>query len=75
MIMSLTQKIDSYRKQIILPGIDVPILLDILDTAGPEEYSAMRDQCTKILILLIVIRYENWASALHYVFYFKSFEF
>merc|ERR1712100_985820 len=32
---------DSYRKQVV---IDVePCLLDILDTAGQEEYSAVRD--------------------------------
>ncbi|KAH3743898.1 Rac1 protein [Pelomyxa schiedti] len=33
---------DSYRKQISLNG--QTITLDILDTAGQEEYSAMRDQ-------------------------------
>lgn len=33
---------DSYRKQIVLD--DETCLLDILDTAGQEEYSAMRDQ-------------------------------
>mmetsp|Transcript_1956 Transcript_1956/g.2548 ORF Transcript_1956/g.2548 Transcript_1956/m.2548 type:complete len:505 (+) Transcript_1956:675-2189(+) len=35
---------DTYRKQIRMPGTDKPMLVDILDTAGPEEYSAMRDQ-------------------------------
>eukprot|EP01084_Bolivina_argentea_P070851 128833_1 len=33
---------DSYRKQITLD--DEPILLDILDTAGQEEFKSMRDQ-------------------------------
>jgi len=33
---------DSYRKQVIID--DETCLLDILDTAGQEEYSAMRDQ-------------------------------
>jgi len=33
---------DSYRKQVIID--EQTCLLDILDTAGPEEYSAMRDQ-------------------------------
>lgn len=33
---------DSYRKQVTIDGD--PCLLDILDTAGQEEYSAMRDQ-------------------------------
>ena len=32
---------DSYRKQITVD--DVPCFLNILDTAGQEEYSAMRD--------------------------------
>ncbi|MGH0149047.1 UNVERIFIED_CONTAM: hypothetical protein FKN15_017448 [Acipenser sinensis] len=34
--------IDSYRKQVVIDG--ETCLLDILDTAGQEEYSAMRDQ-------------------------------
>lgn len=34
---------DSYRKQVTIDGEPV-CLLDILDTAGQEEYSAMRDQ-------------------------------
>ena len=33
---------DSYRKQFLID--DAACLLDILDTAGQEEYSAMRDQ-------------------------------
>lgn len=31
---------DSYRKQVVIDG--ETCLLDILDTAGQEEYSAMR---------------------------------
>ena len=33
---------DSYRKQVVIDN--ETCLLDILDTAGQEEYSAMRDQ-------------------------------
>lgn len=33
---------DSYRKQCLID--DEPALLDVLDTAGQEEYSAMREQ-------------------------------
>lgn len=33
---------DSYRKQVVID--EETCLLDILDTAGQEEYSAMRDQ-------------------------------
>ena len=36
---------DSYRKQITVD--EVPCFLNILDTAGQEEYSAMRDQYMK----------------------------
>lgn len=34
--------LDSYRKQCIID--EEPALLDVLDTAGQEEYSAMREQ-------------------------------
>ena len=34
-------KADSYRKKVSLDGEDV--LIDILDTAGQEEYAAIRD--------------------------------
>ena len=33
---------DSYRKQVVLD--DAPALLEVLDTAGQEEYTALRDQ-------------------------------
>eukprot|EP01084_Bolivina_argentea_P061373 112152_1 len=33
---------DSYRKQVCID--DTPVLLDILDTAGQEEFSSMQDQ-------------------------------
>ncbi|CAB4447014.1 unnamed protein product [Rhizophagus irregularis] len=33
---------DSYRKQVVID--DRPCVLDILDTAGAEEYTALRDQ-------------------------------
>uniref|UniRef100_A0A8U7M1H7 HRas proto-onco, GTPase n=1 Tax=Corvus moneduloides TaxID=1196302 RepID=A0A8U7M1H7_CORMO len=39
---SLAIQRDSYRKQVVIDG--ETCLLDILDTAGQEEYSAMRDQ-------------------------------
>ncbi|KAJ3100787.1 Ras GTPase ras2, partial [Phlyctochytrium bullatum] len=33
---------DSYRKQVVID--DVPCVLEVLDTAGQEEYTALRDQ-------------------------------
>lgn len=41
---------DSYRKQVVIDG--ETCLLDILDTAGQEEYSAMRDQVGPLLDLV-----------------------
>ena len=38
----LRSSIDSYRKQCVID--DEVALLDVLDTAGQEEYSAMREQ-------------------------------
>ncbi|KAL1117803.1 hypothetical protein AAG570_004118 [Ranatra chinensis] len=37
---------DSYRKQVVIDG--ETCLLDILDTAGQEEYSAMREQIKRV---------------------------
>lgn len=37
---------DSYRKQIDISG--VPCVLEILDTTGTEDYTAMRDICIHI---------------------------
>ena len=50
---------DSYRKQVTID--DETSLLDILDTAGQEEYSAMRDQYMRtgqgfLLVYAIVSR-------------------
>jgi len=44
---------DSYRKQITFEG--ETCLLDVLDTAGPEEYSAMRDQYVRTGQIFIVM--------------------
>ncbi|GAB1287936.1 GTPase NRas [Apodemus speciosus] len=41
-LLTLSYYQDSYRKQVVIDG--ETCLLDILDTAGQEEYSAMRDQ-------------------------------
>ena len=39
---------DSYRKQVIID--EEPCLLDILDTAGQDEFSAMRDQAEEYIL-------------------------
>ena len=43
---------DSYRKQVTID--EETCLLDILDTAGQEEYSAMRDQVRAQRAIVIV---------------------
>lgn len=40
---------DSYRKQVTIDSD--PALMDILDTAGQEEYAALQDQCTYIFAI------------------------
>uniref|UniRef100_A0A0K0E1Z9 Ras-like protein n=1 Tax=Strongyloides stercoralis TaxID=6248 RepID=A0A0K0E1Z9_STRER len=58
---------DSYRKQVLIEG--ETCLLDILDTAGQEEYSAMRDQYMRagdgfLLVFAVneIKSFENIAS-------------
>jgi len=50
---------DSYRKQVVID--DEPCVLEVLDTAGQEEYTALRDQWIRdgegfILVYSIVAR-------------------
>jgi small GTP-binding protein len=42
LVANLIPRLDSYRKQCVID--DEVALLDVLDTAGQEEYSAMREQ-------------------------------
>ena len=55
---------DTYRKQFVFNG--EPVLLDILDTAGKEEYSSMLDQWLgdgKIFFLCFsVTNRDSWAD-------------
>jgi len=56
---------DSYRKQTVLDN--EACMLDILDTAGQEEYSAMRDQYTRtgdgFLIVFAVDNRDSFENA------------
>ncbi|SAM09851.1 hypothetical protein [Absidia glauca] len=40
--LCLNHFVDSYRKQVVID--DQPCVLEVLDTAGQEEYTALRDQ-------------------------------
>jgi GTPase KRas protein len=53
---------DSYRKQVVVD--ESPCFLDILDTAGQEEYSAMRDKYMTMgdgfLLVFSLIEHESF---------------
>uniref|UniRef100_A0A1I7ZEQ6 small monomeric GTPase n=1 Tax=Steinernema glaseri TaxID=37863 RepID=A0A1I7ZEQ6_9BILA len=59
---------DSYRKQVLVDG--ETCLLDILDTAGQEEYSAMRDQYMRtgegFLLVFAVNESKSFENISHY---------
>ncbi|MFH4979816.1 hypothetical protein AB6A40_006525 [Gnathostoma spinigerum] len=59
---------DSYRKQVVIDG--ETCLLDILDTAGQEEYSAMRDQYMRtgegFLLVFAVNEAKSFENIAHY---------
>ncbi|KAH3761121.1 Ras GTPase [Pelomyxa schiedti] len=52
---------DSYRKQVVVDGSTV--MLDILDTAGQEEFSAIRDQYIRTGMGFIVVYAVNSPSS------------
>jgi GTPase SAR1 family protein len=53
----------------LLPLLSQVALLDILDTAGQEEYSAMREQYMRtgegFLLVYSIIDKNRWVSKLH----------
>ncbi|KAI6211659.1 (pine wood nematode) hypothetical protein [Aphelenchoides besseyi] len=59
---------DSYRKQVLID--DETCLLDILDTAGQEEYSAMRDQYMRtgegFLLVFALNELKSFENIQHY---------
>jgi len=60
---------NSYRKQILIDS--VPYMIDILDTAGQEEYSAMKEQYIRtgqgfIIVFSIGSRYSFDSIGDHY---------
>lgn len=55
-------KADSYRKKVVLDGEEVQI--DILDTAGQEDYAAIRDNYFRCVPrqagCVIIIEHQKW---------------
>ncbi|XP_012496420.1 PREDICTED: GTPase KRas [Propithecus coquereli] len=65
---------DSYRKQVVIDG--ETCLLDILDTAGQEEYSAMRDQYMRtgegFLCVFAINNTKSFEDIHHYSYVFQG---
>jgi len=61
---------DSYRKQVTID--DQTCLLDILDTAGQEEYSAMRDQYMRTGQGFLIVYSVTSPSSFHEVSQFRD---
>lgn len=57
-------KADSYRKKVVLDGEDVQI--DILDTAGQEDYAAIRDNYFRsgegFLLVFSITEHESFMA-------------
>lgn len=58
-------KADSYRKKVVLDGEDVQI--DILDTAGQEDYAAIRDNYFRsgegFLLVFSITEHESFTAS------------
>ncbi|XP_078463985.1 ras-related protein Ral-A-like isoform X1 [Lampetra planeri] len=61
-------KADSYRKKVVLDGEEVQI--DILDTAGQEEYAAIRDNYFRsgegFLCVFSICEHESFAATVEF---------
>lgn len=57
-------KADSYRKKVVLDGEEVQI--DILDTAGQEDYAAIRDNYFRsgegFLLVFSITEHESFSA-------------
>jgi len=56
---------DSYRKTVAIDGI--PATLDILDTAGQDEFAAMRDLWIREAKGFLLVYAITWTSSFHQV--------
>lgn len=63
-------KADSYRKKVVLDGEDVQI--DILDTAGQEDYAAIRDNYFRsgegFLLVFSITEHESFTATSEFRF-------
>ena len=54
---------DSYRKSFYVQKFQKNVLLDILDTAGQEDFSALRDQWMREAQAFVVMYSINYAAS------------
>lgn len=61
-------KADSYRKKVVLDGEEVQI--DILDTAGQEDYAAIRDNYFRsgegFLLVFSITEHESFTATVEF---------
>lgn len=66
-------KADSYRKKVVLDGEEVQI--DILDTAGQEDYAAIRDNYFRsgegFLCVFSITELESFAATVDFRYRFE----
>lgn len=66
-------KADSYRKKVVLDGEEVQI--DILDTAGQEDYAAIRDNYFRsgegFLLVFSITEQESFSATVEFRYWNK----
>lgn len=64
-------KADSYRKKVVLDGEEVQI--DILDTAGQEDYAAIRDNYFRsgegFLLVFSITEHESFSATVEFRYF------
>lgn len=69
-------KADSYRKKVVLDGEEVQI--DILDTAGQEDYAAIRDNYFRsgegFLLVFSITEHESFTATAEFRYFGNSFQ-
>lgn len=67
-------KADSYRKKVVLDGEEVQI--DILDTAGQEDYAAIRDNYFRsgegFLLVFSITEHESFTATVEFRYCIQS---
>lgn len=69
-------KADSYRKKVVVDGVEVQV--DILDTAGQEDYAAIRDNYFRsgegFLCVFSITEHESFLQTADFRSFYQNFE-